>query len=102
MKGCFIMFKTHYNKQYELIAEGDFSKVLIKKPKYEKTTKYFAITLFISTFAPQRCAHLCILMLIPWDDIMNRNAVSLQGWVGSTQILERSHVTCGEARKGVF
>lgn len=35
------MFKTHYNKQYELIAEGDFSKVLIKKPKYEKTTKYF-------------------------------------------------------------
>jgi len=43
---------------------------LIKVPCYpcflfKKTAKYFAITLFISTFAPQRCAHLCIPMLIP-------------------------------------
>jgi hypothetical protein len=26
---------------------------------FKKTAKYFAITLIISTFAPQRCAHLC-------------------------------------------
>ena len=35
------MFKTHYNNQYSLISEGDFANVLVKKPKYEKTTKYF-------------------------------------------------------------
>ena len=35
------MFKTHYNKQYELISEGDFSNILVKKPRYEKTTTYF-------------------------------------------------------------
>jgi hypothetical protein len=35
------MFKTHYNKQYEIIAEGDFCNILVKKPRYEKTTTYF-------------------------------------------------------------
>ena len=55
---------------------------------FKKTAKYFAITLFISTFAAQRCAHLCILRLTPWGDITKRNAASPQGWVGSTQIRE--------------
>lgn len=35
------MFKTHYNKQYALISEGDFSNILVKKPRYEKTAMYF-------------------------------------------------------------
>lgn len=35
------MFKTHFNNQYSLIAEGDFATTLVKKPKYEQTTRYF-------------------------------------------------------------
>ena len=44
-----------------LTIRGLLSSVLLKK-----TAKYFVITLFISTFAAQRCAHLCIPMLIPY------------------------------------
>ena len=35
------MFSEHHNKQYSLIAEGDFSNVLVKRPRYKQTLTYY-------------------------------------------------------------
>lgn len=35
------MFTEHENKQYSLIAEGDFANVLVKKPRYKQTPTYY-------------------------------------------------------------
>lgn len=35
------MFVEHHNKQYSLIAEGDFSNVLVKRPRYKVTPTYY-------------------------------------------------------------
>ena len=35
------MFREHNNKQYSLIAEGDFSNVLVKKPRFKQTSIFY-------------------------------------------------------------